>query len=98
MEQKFLPIGSVVKRRDGEDYMITGYLLIMENDRNRLWDYSAVKFPVGYSDKQRITGLDQDEIETVICYGYMDIIQQKFMEALTEAKEALQKQVEVNAK
>ena len=44
MEERFLPIGSVVKLKDGQKrLMITGFLPIeqKENGEKNVWDYSG---------------------------------------------------------
>ena len=48
MEEKFLPIGSVVKLKDGQKrLMITGFLPIEQNEKGEknVWDYSGCLYP-----------------------------------------------------
>ena len=50
MEEKFLPIGSVVKLKNGQKrLMITGFLQMEqgEDGKKNIWDYSGCLYPEG---------------------------------------------------
>ena len=49
MESQFLPIGSVVQLKNSTAcVMIAGYLPTGPSRPGYVWDYSGMKFPLGY--------------------------------------------------
>ena len=50
MEEKLLPIGSVVKLKNGQKrLMITGFLQMEQDEKGQknIWDYSGCLYPEG---------------------------------------------------
>ena len=88
MAKEFLPIGSVVKLVDSSALaMIAGYLPITPVRADYVWDYLGFKFPIGYTDDDKIYCFDHTQIEVVYAYGYRDIEQDIFAGHLPEMQE-----------
>ncbi|MEY8316985.1 DUF4176 domain-containing protein [Oscillospiraceae bacterium 50-58] len=88
MSKEFLPIGSVVQLTDSTGLvMIAGYLPISKRRPGYIWDYSGFRFPIGYTDDEDIYCFDNNQVEVVYAYGYMDIEEEHFTGRLTAAKE-----------
>ena len=98
MDKEFLPIGTVVDLKESTaSVMVAGYLPIASSDQSKVWDYSGFRFPLGYVHDDQIICFDQDQIETIYAYGYMDIEQQKFIAHVPEKKaEVIARMQEVN--
>lgn len=68
-----LPIGSVVKLYDYEEYiMITGWFQKDENNTN--WDYCGCLYPVGMVEPGAFL-FNREGIELTLFLGYQDHIQ-----------------------
>lgn len=67
-EKKYLPIGSVVKLKDGKHlFMINGYK-IKNNDV--IYDYCASLFPDGILSFNDVMVFNHDQIDTIVFEGY----------------------------
>lgn len=87
MDFEFLPIGSVVMLKESEaPVMIAGYLSVVEGNLDKVWNYSGFRFPIGYTDNDKILSFDHEQIELVIAYGYKDVEQENFIRLLEAAK------------
>lgn len=87
MTSEMLPIGSVVQLQDSESLaMIIGYLPVTPTRPGYVWDYSGVRFPIGYTDDDLIFCFDREQIVTVYAHGYMDIEEEIFMSRLNEVR------------
>lgn len=87
MENKYLPIGSVVKISDSQKkLMITGYLPIEtnENEERKIWDYCGCLYPEGIIITSTNYVFNQDKIEEVCFLGLEDDEQKKFQEKIQE--------------
>lgn len=87
MENKYLPIGSVVKISDSQKkLMITGYLPIKtnENEERKIWDYCGCLYPEGIITTSTNYVFNQDKIEEVCFLGLEDDEQKKFQEKIQE--------------
>lgn len=88
MENRLLPIGSVVQLKDSTaSVMIAGYLAVAPAKPGYVWDYSGFKFPLGYVNDNEIYCFDQDQIEIVLGLGYQDREQFEFISKLEAAAE-----------
>ena len=48
IDEKFLPIGTVVMLKDGtKRVMITGFCAVENNGTPQMWDYSGCMYPEG---------------------------------------------------
>ncbi len=92
MERKFLPIGSVVKLKDGKKrLMITGFLPIeqKENGEKNVWDYSGCLYPEGIIVSSTNYLFNHSQIEEVHFIGLVDEEEEKFKKKLNNAIEEL---------
>lgn len=72
MLKEFLPLGSVVLLAGGEErLMIIGHKQI-EIETKREFDYSAVLFPDGYKNDQRLYYFNREEIVYIFQMGFFD--------------------------
>lgn len=96
-EKNFLPIGTVVLLKGAKrKIMITGYLPIYKK-KNKVYDYSACLWPIGYLDSETMIAFDKEVIEKVCFVGYSNEEQQQFYETISshdknEVKELLEKE------
>ncbi len=73
MEEKFLPIGSVVLLKGGEKkVMITGYCSVDRDQINKVYDYNGCVYPEGFLKSDQVCLFSHDQIETVYFKGYCD--------------------------
>ncbi len=94
MENKFLPIGTVVQLKDATArVMIAGYFPISAGQPDRVWDYSGFKFPIGYVNDDEVYCFDQDQIEMICVYGYQDLEQMEFMDYLMSQEQDIRKKI-----
>lgn len=82
MENKLLPIGSIVKAKNSDLYlMIYGYADSSKKIENDYFDYFCCIYPFGVNGKDSIL-LKKEKIEKVIFIGYQDLKFEKFVELL----------------
>lgn len=94
MEKRFLPIGSVVRLKDGQKrLMITGFLPIeqKENGEKETWDYSSCTFPEGVLSSKQNYVFNHSQIEEIYYMGLVDDEEKNFKEKLNKAIEELMK-------
>ena len=75
MKEKFLPIGSVVRLKNGvKNVMIMSYLIFPTgNDQHKeMYDYGGCAFPEGVIDNKVGIGFNHDQIEEIIHVGLED--------------------------
>lgn len=70
MEKRYLPIGSVVKLKNNELTMITGYYAIEYKRDIVVYDYSGCKYPEGLMVKSGIVSFNHRDIDDVLFIGY----------------------------
>ena len=87
IEEKFLPIGTVVMLKGGSKrVMISGFCAIegQNQKENKMWDYSGCLYPEGFLSSTQTCLFDHDQIETVYHYGLVDEEEEKFKVQLKE--------------
>ena len=95
MEEKFLPIGSVVKLKNGQKrLMITGFLQMEqdENGQKNIWDYSGCLYPEGMLTSEANYVFNHSQIEEVHFIGLVDEEEEEITEeepAYSEARRLL---------
>lgn len=76
MQDKFLPIGTIVILKNGtKKIMITSYLVITgskEKEEKKMFDYGGYPYPVGMLDSSYALGFNHDQIDKVIHMGHVD--------------------------
>lgn len=70
--KKILPVGSVVKVKQQNEFlmMISGYYPVTEN--GELFDYFGVIYPCGILSEQSIFMFYEDDIENILFEGFQD--------------------------
>ncbi|MDO5415626.1 MAG: DUF4176 domain-containing protein [Lachnospiraceae bacterium] len=90
MENRLLPIGTVVRLRESTaSVMIMGYLPMGPARPGYVWDYSGVKFPMGFVRNEEVYCFDQDQIEMIEALGYQDQEEFGFIRAMELSAEKI---------
>ena len=91
MEEKYLPIGSVVRLKDGNKrLMVTGFLPVENEDKEeKVWDYCGCLYPEGILTPAENYLFDHEQIEEVHFIGLVDEEEEKFKKNLNTAIEQL---------
>ena len=88
MEEKFLPIGSVVKLKNGQKrLMITGFLQMEqdENGQKNIWDYSGCLYPEGMLESGKSLLFNHNQIDKIYHFGYSDNEEKEFKKILNNS-------------
>lgn len=82
IEEKFLPIGTVVKLKGGtKRLMIIGFCAL-EKNRKSLYDYSGCLYPEGMLSTNQVFLFNHQQIEEVYHTGLIDEEEKKYKENL----------------
>ncbi len=85
MEEKYLPIGSVVMLKNGKKrLMVTGYAQIDMQKRDKVYDYSGCMFPEGVISTDKTLLFNHSDIEKIYCIGFKDEEQLQYNKKLQE--------------
>lgn len=100
-KEKFLPIGTVVRLKNGKkDIMITSYCIMptgdvydkdgkVEMSGIKVFDYGATFYPEGFVTSNRILAFDHDQIEEIRYMGYETQEQKDMTKSLSERVEEI---------
>jgi hypothetical protein len=70
---EWLPIGSVVHVPEyGERLLCIIGCMQTDVETGKLWDYVALEFPVGYTDRDKMIMFDKNSIDCIYFLGYQD--------------------------
>lgn len=84
--EKYLPIGSVVLLENGtKRLMITGFCVVPNDDKTKVYDYSGCLYPEGVISSEQIALFNHDQIKTIYAIGYSDDEEKQFKEKLFDA-------------
>lgn len=84
--EKYLPIGSVVLLENGtKRLMITGFCVVPNDDKTKVYDYSGCLYPEGVISSEQIALFNHDQIKTIYAIGYSDDEEKQFKEKLIDA-------------
>ena len=84
MNNKYLPIGTVVMLKGGtKRAMITGFCCIKTDD-NKMYDYTGCMYPEGYISKDQLLLFDHKQIEKIFHMGLSDDEEKSFKNTLVE--------------
>lgn len=79
MEEKFLPIGTVVILKNAKKrIMITGFCSIDQNNENKMYDYCGCLYPEGTISSKQVLLFNHEQIDKIYFMGYKDEEWQKF--------------------
>ncbi len=85
MEEKYLPIGTVVLLNGGtKRIMITGFVSMSPDTGDRIFDYSGCLFPEGFYDYNEVLVFDHSQIAKVFFKGLVDEEEVNFKKQLKE--------------
>ena len=97
MNEKYLPIGTVVLLKDGnKKVMIISYLIFTNGETKKMFDYGGCTFPEGVIESDYAVGFNHDDIAEVIHLGLQDDEQKDFIETLLAAEDEIKKKVETD--
>ncbi len=93
IDEKFLPIGTVVMLKDGtKRVMITGFCAVENNGTPQMWDYSGCMYPEGILSSDETCLFNHSQIEKVYHLGLADDEEEKeFKKKLKELIEQTKK-------
>lgn len=84
--EKYLPLGSVVLLENGtKRLMITGFCVVPNDDKTKIYDYSGCLYPEGVISSEQIALFNHDQINTIYAIGYSDDEEKQFKEKLLNA-------------
>jgi len=85
MEEKYLPIGTVVLLKGGTSKaMITGYCAVTDAKKGKIFDYRGCAFPDGILESRGVALFDHDQIKEICHMGYKNEESIKFLNTLKE--------------
>ena len=85
MNEKYLPIGTVVRLRDGKkNLMIIGFMTDSSQTNNKVYDYIGVLYPEGVLSTDMNFLFDHNQIEEVLFKGYVTEEEITFKKRLIE--------------
>lgn len=90
MNEKYLPLGSVVLLKKGKHCLsIIGFCLVVKNENNRQYDYSAVPYPEGFLGKDSVVCFDHEDIQEILSIGFSNDDEKKFKERLKKVSKMI---------
>lgn len=92
IEEKFLPLGTVVLLKGGSKrVMITGFCATNMEGNSKIFDYSGCLFPEGFLSSDQTCLFNHEQIEKIYHYGLVDEEEEQFKEQLKELLENMEK-------
>lgn len=99
MNDKFLPIGTVVFLKDGnKKVMITSYLIFStgNSENKKMFDYGACTYPEGIIESNYAVAFNHSDIKEVVHMGLIDQDQKNLNELLKKSADDVKKKFENN--
>ncbi len=85
MNDKYLPIGSIVLLNNGtKKLMITGFCVAANNDQSQIFDYSGCLYPEGMLSSNEVALFNHDQIKQIYAIGFSDEEEKNFKIKLKE--------------
>lgn len=70
IQEKYLPIGTVVMLKNGtKRVMITGFCAVEEKNREKIWDYSGCIYPEGFLSSNQTCLFNHEQIQEIYHLG-----------------------------
>ncbi len=83
MEEKYLPIGTVVLLKGGtKKVMINGFCAVTEAKKNKVFDYRGCPFPEGVLQSSGVALFDHDQISEIVHMGFKNDESINFLDKL----------------
>ena len=85
IENKYLPIGTVVKLNGGiKKVMITGFCCEEEGNTSTSWDYNGCLYPEGIRVANQLICFNHSQIEKIYYKGLVDEEEKKFVQKIID--------------
>ena len=85
MNEKFLPIGTVVMLKNGSKrLMITGFCMMDKGNTDKVFDYCGCLYPEGMLSSDQTALFDHEQIAKVYHVGYSDDEEKAFKTKLND--------------
>ncbi len=92
VQDKFLPIGTVVLLKDGKKrMMISGFLASVNN--KDVYDYSGCLYPEGFLSSDQVCLFNHEQIDKIYSIGYQDQESKEFMANLKKLENKLDEEI-----
>lgn len=79
MNDKYLPIGSIVLLNNGtKKLMITGFCVAANNDQSKIFDYSGCLYPEGMLSSNEVALFNHEQIKQIYAIGFSDEEEKNF--------------------
>ena len=76
---RLYPVGTVVLLKGGKHrVMIIGFTPMLDNDKNRIYDYIGTFYPEGMVNVDQQLVFEHKDIEKVYAFGYSDEVEKDF--------------------
>jgi len=83
VEEKFLPVGSVVLLKGGKKrVMVIGFCAMSKENEGKIFDYSGCLYPEGLIASNQTCLFNHDQIEKVFFKGFVDNEETEFKNKL----------------
>ncbi len=90
MQEKYLPIGTVVLLKGGSKrVMITGFCSVDSNKNDVIYDYNGCVYPEGYLSSDQTCLFNHDQIDKIYYMGFVDDEEKEFKAKLNELVRSL---------
>ncbi len=87
MEKEYLPIGTIVLLKNGKkELMITGYLVTVDKNEDKVYDYSGCLYPEGIITSNQVAVFNHSQIDKIIFKGFEGPQFKEFLEKLKEVE------------
>ncbi len=91
-KNKYLPLGTVVKLKNGtKSVMITGFCMYDNDNNHTLYDYCGCLYPEGMLSNKEAHLFNHDDINDIVFLGYSSEEDKKFKVNLTSMIQIIQK-------
>lgn len=92
MEEKYLPIGTVVLLKGAtKRVMICGFCCRSESDNDKVFDYVGCLSPEGFISSDKNLLFNHDQIDKIISMGLVDDEEKEFKEKLNNVLKMMNK-------
>ena len=83
MKDTFLPIGSIVLLTNTlKKVMITGYLVVSNNNSKIIYDYAGCMYPEGVISSEQVIVFNRNQIKEVIHMGLESLEEKNLVDKL----------------
>ena len=88
MNEKFLPVGSVVMLKGASKrLLVTGFCVTPNDDKANMFDYSGCLYPEGVLSSDQVALFNHNQIDKIYAIGYSDDEEKAFKVRLKEELE-----------